>query len=245
MNALFRSSSIEISDFWEMFELIFKHSMNKNFTSVFCPITHPHIELQITENLDGSLGGYFWPSARILAMYLLHNSHLFLGKAVLELGAGLGVPGLLLGLLGAKSVLLTDNSKSIILNLTHNIAANNCINCSAEILSWEVELTDDIHADLIIGADLFYEPADFEALLCKVASILAFNSDKACKFITTYQERSSKRNIQHLLDRFNLAGKIIPIYYEEHEIRGFFSSSKKTVLDISVFSVYIIEIYIP
>ncbi|OAQ28381.1 hypothetical protein K457DRAFT_33120 [Linnemannia elongata AG-77] len=62
--------------------------------------------------------------------------------------------------------------------------------------------------DLILGSDTFYNPPDFEPLLATVSFIInRHNPD--CVFLTTYQNRSAKRNIDHLLEKWGLEGRII------------------------------------
>ncbi|KAF9906111.1 hypothetical protein EC991_000979 [Linnemannia zychae] len=62
--------------------------------------------------------------------------------------------------------------------------------------------------DLILGSDTFYNPPDFEPLLATVSFIInRHNPD--CVFLTTYQNRSAKRNISHLLEKWGLEGRVI------------------------------------
>ncbi|KAG0370093.1 Methyltransferase-like protein 23 [Gamsiella multidivaricata] len=64
------------------------------------------------------------------------------------------------------------------------------------------------HIDLIIGSDVLYNPSDFEPLLATVSYIInRHNPD--CVFMTTYQNRSAKRNIDHLLQKWGLEGRVI------------------------------------
>ncbi|KAF9354662.1 Methyltransferase-like protein 23 [Mortierella sp. AD094] len=62
--------------------------------------------------------------------------------------------------------------------------------------------------DLILGSDVFYNPPDFEPLLATVSFIInRHNPD--CVFLTTYQNRSAKRNIDQLLQKWGLEGRVI------------------------------------
>lgn len=60
--------------------------------------------------------------------------------------------------------------------------------------------------DYIIGADIFYDPVSFDKILCCI-SFLLHHSPPSVFCLVTYQERSSKRSIQHLLDRWGLVGE--------------------------------------
>lgn len=64
------------------------------------------------------------------------------------------------------------------------------------------------HIDLILGSDVFYNPSDFEPLLATVSYIINRHNPN-CVFLTTYQNRSSKRNIDHLLEKWDLEGQVI------------------------------------
>ncbi|KAI8921805.1 putative methyltransferase-domain-containing protein [Entophlyctis helioformis] len=60
--------------------------------------------------------------------------------------------------------------------------------------------------DLILGADVMYDPKDFDDLLATVAFILERSPPHAV-FLMAYQERSSRRSVQWLLDKWGLAAE--------------------------------------
>ncbi|ORX49677.1 hypothetical protein BCR36DRAFT_327967 [Piromyces finnis] len=63
--------------------------------------------------------------------------------------------------------------------------------------------------DYILAADNFFIPKDYEDILSTVSII--FRNYPNAKFITTYQERSSQRTIQHLLDEWNMKAVVVPL----------------------------------
>ena len=63
--------------------------------------------------------------------------------------------------------------------------------------------------DYILAADNFFIPKDYEDILATISFI--FRNYPKAKFITTYQERSSQRTIQHLLDEWNMKASLIPL----------------------------------
>lgn len=90
----------------------------------------------------------------------------------------------------------------------------------------------DANIDYIIGSDTFYEPfrkkktfkskqlslrysqynkplIEFENLLVLISYVIHHHNPN-CKFFTTYQERSPKRSIQYLLDKWELQCRYIP-----------------------------------
>ena len=57
---------------------------------------------------DAELWSVLWPSAIAASEELARQPELVQGRRVVELGSGLGLPGVIAGLCGAESVLLTD-----------------------------------------------------------------------------------------------------------------------------------------
>ncbi|KZT10552.1 uncharacterized protein LAESUDRAFT_644482 [Laetiporus sulphureus 93-53] len=70
-------------------------------------------------------GHHLWNASRAFASYLDVNPELYRDRAVLELGAGGGLPGLVTALNGAHTVVLTDYPDASLLdNLKHNVETN-------------------------------------------------------------------------------------------------------------------------
>jgi len=68
--------------------------------------------------------GYFlWPAATILARFIVGNSSSFAGKRVMEIGAGLGLCGLVAGRV-TKEVLLTDYNLACLQQLQEHVRLN-------------------------------------------------------------------------------------------------------------------------
>jgi hypothetical protein len=85
------------------------------------------ISVQIVESRDYGvldiIGGELWEGALLLCAYILMHKDNFLDQNVLELGSGVGLPGLLLAALKARqsshpsSVILSDNDPRVVRNL--------------------------------------------------------------------------------------------------------------------------------
>jgi len=119
-----------------------------------------------------------WNAARSFASYLDRNAEkLCSGKAVLELGAGGGLPSLVSVLCGARRVVLTDYpDRELIENMEINVEKNvpdslrHLVHVKGYI--WGRSVTDlgvdndaDEKYDLILMSDLIFNHSQHEALL--------------------------------------------------------------------------------
>ncbi|KAL8935918.1 MAG: hypothetical protein Q9211_004444 [Gyalolechia sp. 1 TL-2023] len=153
-----------------------------------CPVTYtvPVIEevprtLTILEapfllSSGGDSGNRTWAAALHLATYLFTDGRDFVdGKSVLELGAGLGFLSILCGTyLGARHVLMTDGSEAVIGLAQGNVELNGVDSLvETSVLEWGNSSIDDVLVedagmigfDLVLGADILYDPRDFPALM--------------------------------------------------------------------------------
>lgn len=139
------------------------------------------ITIRVSLNmLEGSTGCYAWPAGLFLSELLLSYPTIFSGQCCLEIGAGTGLSSICLAHLNTSKVIATDGNISTISNLRHNFMINgihlsgdcpsaddqhqretlNLVECHG--LVWESVTGDEIAsfgADIIIGADLIYDPA--------------------------------------------------------------------------------------
>ena len=107
----------------------------------------------------------------------------------LELGAGLGVPGMLVARMGAQ-VTLTDYHPVVLSRLRANITLNGLdAAASVECLDWGASRAGDrARFRLLIGADLAFAERS-AALLARTAQGLMRHDDGAGVFIYAHQER--------------------------------------------------------
>lgn len=108
--------------------------------------------------------GSIWYAGLALSNFLARNfASSVHGASVCELGAGCGVPGLVCGLIGATSVLLTDlctNMEHINLIIEENKAifdSKSCTISSGEIEFGSSSIFDCDSFDLVIGADIGFD----------------------------------------------------------------------------------------
>ena len=87
-------------------------------------------------------GNEVWPGGKVLGEWLAARPELVRGRAVLELGAGAGLPGLVAAAAGAASTTLTDLPEALPL-LRANAAANaaSCPRVVVAPLAWGARLS--------------------------------------------------------------------------------------------------------
>ncbi|KAG7504768.1 hypothetical protein JOB18_016546 [Solea senegalensis] len=168
--------------------------------------TAEFLSVSIPEVLDPQYGMYVWPCAVVLARYLWTQREELTHKSVLELGAGVSLPGVVAALCGAQ-VILSDNARIPLCleNCRRSCEVNGLSDVVVIGLTWG-EISPDLvllpKLDIILGSDVFYEPQDFEDVLVTVAFLLRKNP--SAQFWTTYQERSADWSIEVLLHRWQL-----------------------------------------
>jgi predicted nicotinamide N-methyase len=145
--------------------------------------------------LDGDdlTGLMLWPASSVLAeLLLIASPQLYCNvNAILELGAGSGLPGLCVGKSQSKvNVVLSDAAPSSVELLTRNVDQNGMKSrCNAMTLCWGDEGDEDDRDcnlfDVLIGADVIYE-VDAVALLFRTVDKRMADDGV---FVLTYTER--------------------------------------------------------
>ncbi len=104
-----------------------------------------------------------WPSAIGMGEYLVANSEVIHGKKVLEVGCGLGFPGIVAHHLGAK-VQMTDYLPEALDLVQLNWQLNFGQKANASLLDWR-NATPEFAADVVLASDVAYEKRAFEPLM--------------------------------------------------------------------------------
>ncbi|KIJ53206.1 hypothetical protein M422DRAFT_25671 [Sphaerobolus stellatus SS14] len=135
-------------------------------------------------------GHHLWNAARCFATYLDQNKEsLCLGKAVLELGAGGGLPSLAAALCGARRVVLTDYPdrdlvENMEINVENNIPESIRHVTRVDGYIWGRPAADLLRNedgseekfDVILMSDLIFNHSQHEALLITAELCLASSS---------------------------------------------------------------------
>ena len=228
-------------------ETDFKLPKIRNRKFIFKPLKEsdgPPVAVVIPEQLAASYGLYIWPSSPVLSWYVWFHREDFVGKRVLELGAGTSLPGLLCAKVGADKVFLSDIATD------HNVLENCRQAVKLNDLSEKIQVaggtwgmfepdTNTIceKLDYIIGSGLFFGPSVFEQLCVTISFLL--NANPSARVLITVQERSDDWSIEEYLLKWGLHGRII-------HTRQFLSESGIQEGDLesgnTTQSIYILEI---
>ncbi|XP_076299116.1 protein-lysine N-methyltransferase EEF2KMT [Lasioglossum baleicum] len=155
---------------------------------------------------EGTTGLCCWQGALELSKWCVKNKSEFHDKVILELGCGVGLTGLhIIKKCSPNRYIFTDCHKSVLEMVCENVKLNllndreaaevkwpsekdrlrfrteyNNTNVEVMKLNWEdiKEYLDEhrIVPDVIIGADILYEPYSFNALVLALKAFLSFNN---------------------------------------------------------------------
>ncbi|KAJ7523909.1 hypothetical protein O6H91_18G067700 [Diphasiastrum complanatum] len=155
------------------------------------------VTIRISSNiLEGGTGCYSWPAGLLLTELIFTYRDLFTAKSCLELGSGAGLVGVSLARIQASKVVLTDGDLITLSNLRHNLLINginvaeheiadnvketseNSVQVLCKQLCWESAFRnkDEIHAidaEIILGADLIYDPTTVPDLVSVLVTLLS------------------------------------------------------------------------
>ena len=113
-----------------------------------------------------------WSSAVGLSTYISHNHHLFTGKRVLEIGAGLGLPSIMASFY-TTDIVVTDYMQEAIDFAAYNWKLNHHEGeASFEILDWRATATFSQKFDIVLASDVTYEKGGFDKLFTALSNVL-------------------------------------------------------------------------
>ncbi|XP_047329445.1 protein N-lysine methyltransferase METTL21A-like [Impatiens glandulifera] len=126
-------------------------------------------------------GSWVWDSAPILSQWMASKGILqfdFIGKTVIELGAGTGLPGLTTAILGASHVFLTD-VESLIPTLNKNVEVNGLedrVKVSRLVWGSLDEIPSSNGFDLVVMSDVFFDSDEVSKLVKTLKKICGDNT---------------------------------------------------------------------
>uniref|UniRef100_A0A8C8VQ70 Histone-arginine methyltransferase METTL23 n=1 Tax=Pelusios castaneus TaxID=367368 RepID=A0A8C8VQ70_9SAUR len=173
----------------------------------------PELVVLIPEVLNSQYGMYVWPCAVVLAQYLWFHRRMLPGKRILEIGAGVSLPGIVAAKCGAE-VTLSDAEElpQSLKNCQRSCELNNLLGVHIIGLTWgqiSPNLLSLPQVDIILASDVFFDPEDFEDVISTVYFLMKKNPH--AQFWTTYQVRSSDWSIEALLYKWKLKDIHVPL----------------------------------
>jgi predicted nicotinamide N-methyase len=151
-----------------------------------------------------STGLTLWRAAPQLCTYLLSQQSLIQGRRVIELGAGVGLVGILASYLAPSEIYLTDGDTDTLKGMRHNISLNYEQGVpdflKTKQLIWSEETTkafvvEEGRFDTILGSDIIYVPQIVPLLFETVDLILKPYTDDGNQqpaFVLSYARRNVK-----------------------------------------------------
>ena len=114
-----------------------------------------------------------WPSAIALSEYITEHSALVKNQDVIELGCGLGLPGMVASNLGGK-VLMTDYLEEALSFARLNWEQNLSSEFNSKLVDWR-NIDDKKKYDIVLASDVAYENRSFQPLLIALKSLVKKN----------------------------------------------------------------------
>lgn len=180
-------------------------------------------------------GHQLWPAGHALAVGLAQDLVLPLGalidKAVLEIGAGVGLPGIVAARKGARSVWLTDQ-REIVGLMTKNAQANglgDIIRCAElDWLNVSASPAASVRFDYVIAADVVYAQHmdDFAKALVELVPtgttlLLAYTKRPGCETVLREQILARFQDVRCVALK---AGEFVRSDAEIYILRGYSAS---------------------
>jgi len=153
-----------------------------------------------------------WASSKVLSQYLIANPQWVKDKVILEMGAGIGQPSLIMAQL-AKEVIITDHNKEAVELLEKNIAHLGLTNARAMQLDWN-NYNNSIDADSILLSDINYAPEAFAPLLNTIVHYI----DKGAVIIIATPQRIMGAPFIQSLQHYVKHSETKPVLEQDTEV---------------------------
>ncbi len=135
-----------------------------------------------------------WPAALAMTGFLQQHPYFILGKKVLELAAGLGLPSMVAAHY-AHTVCCSDHQPEAVAVMQQSAGHNRLSNISCRVLDWN-NLPAGLVADVLLLSDINYEPETFEQLY---SVLQRFIMQGTMVLLSTPQRLMAKPFIERLL----------------------------------------------
>ena len=126
--------------------------------------------LNLDPNTPFPFWAKLWPSSIALLDVLKAQPQLIQNKHVLEIGAGIGLPSLMMADI-VKSIQISDYDKEAVDLLQKNIEHLQLKNAEALQLDWNA-IPENIQPDVVLLSDVNYDPAQFDTLITLIDKLM-------------------------------------------------------------------------
>jgi methyltransferase-like protein 23 len=127
-------------------------------------------QLQAGKAVDFPYWAQVWPAAKALAAYIAINSALVQNKQVVEMAAGLGLPGLTAARFASR-VIISDYIEAPLHLVKKSATENKFTNVHCSILNWN-NADADPNTEVLLLSDINYDPTCFDKLLSMLHQFL-------------------------------------------------------------------------
>ncbi|KAM0038820.1 putative lysine methyltransferase, S-adenosyl-L-methionine-dependent methyltransferase [Helianthus debilis subsp. tardiflorus] len=208
-----------------------------------------HVEARVCQNprkvvvplscslnmLEGDTGCSIWPSSLFLSEFVLSCPELFSMKSCFELGSGVGLVGICLAHVKPSKVVLSDGDLSTLANLKVNLELNHMniqsFSSESEVkclhLPWESAVESDLQdlmPDIVLGADVIYDPQCIPHLVHVIATLLTTKKSNSLlrdgSKVSVAPNDQINSDIPNGYDEFVLASTTQPVAYIASVVRN-------------------------
>ncbi|KAI7729349.1 hypothetical protein M8C21_017430 [Ambrosia artemisiifolia] len=186
--------------------------------------------------LEGDTGCSVWPSSLFLSEFILSYPELFSMKSCFELGSGVGLVGICLA-----HVVLSDGDLSTLANLKVNLELNHISTqffssestvedpCEVKCLHlpWESAVESELRdpmPDVVLGADVIYDPQCIPHLVHVIATLLTTKKSSLLhrdgSQVSRLPNDQINTDISNGYDEFVLASTTQPVAYIASVVRN-------------------------
>ena len=168
-----------------------------------------------------------WPASYGVAAFIWENMNFRENETLMELGAGIGLPGIVAALKGARVTLSDFNSQALVL-AAENARMNN-VEVSIKQEDWRNFKTRNKY-DYLLASDVLYDPK----LNPFLGEIFVNNISPGGKVIISHPERKATYEFLESWEKRKLFTE--DVYVREVELEGFLLPSYTIVIHILSFS---------
>ncbi|XP_028310289.1 protein-lysine N-methyltransferase EEF2KMT-like isoform X1 [Gouania willdenowi] len=208
-----------LDDLYEAFaEVIGEKEKNECYKSYILP-SGDVVSLQesVAVISEGTTGLVTWEASQYLSEWALEHTQMFRGRSVLELGSGVGLVGVVICRCCSPSTFVfSDCHDSVLDKLRRNVELNGLTEPAVRVqpLDWttvtEAQLKE-AEPDVVIAADVVYDPDVVVVLVNLLSKILKCSSKKPDVFVcSTVRNQETYDNFKQQLETSGLCHHVIP-----------------------------------